>query len=65
MFNKYIYDLIFDTATKFISYKGIKTKVEKVKRYINKYDVYINDTIYINIEEVKEAVRKNNTLVLI
>ena len=65
MYNKYIYDLIFDINTKYIDFKGKTIEIKKIKRYINKYDVYINDEIYINIEEIKEAFRCSNSNILV
>lgn len=62
MLNNYIYNLLFDTYTKYIIINNKKIKIEKIKRYIKKTDIFINDIYYINILKISEITRKNGTI---
>ena len=62
MLNNYIYNLLFDIHSKFIVINGVKIKIEKIKRYIEKTDIFINDIYYINILKISEMNRKNGVI---
>lgn len=58
----YIYNLLFDIHSKFIIINGIKIKIEKIKRYIEKTDIFINDIYYINILKISKMNRENGVI---
>lgn len=58
------YKLLFDINIKYLKYKGLLIKINKIKRYINIYDIYVNDNVYIDIRELKKAVIENDTLII-
>ena len=62
MLNNYIYNLLFDIHSKFIVINGVKIKIEKIKRYIEKTDIFINDIYYINILKISKMNRKNGVI---
>lgn len=62
MLNNYIYNLLFDIYSKYIIINGKKIKIEKIKRYIEKTDIFINDIYYINILKISKMNRKNGVI---
>lgn len=61
---KEVYNLLFNVNIKYLKYKDLLIKINKIKRYINIYDIYINDNIYIDIREIKKAVIENDILII-